>query len=251
MTAIVYNKDAEKMEKEDIKPMQFKGRIRILIRLLQSLGFRESLKTSVNFLLFVRTFTFFEKLGIHVLPVHYCSPIPDTRELRKRFNLWYKESDLIGIDMNIEEQLKLLNALQTYQTKCDELPSSKEIAIQGWGFGEVEAHILHSMIRYLKPHTVVEVGSGVSTFFSVNALSINKRSDGINSKMICIEPYPFPLLRKIQGDCQIQLIPKLVQDIDIEFFKVLDAGDILFIDSSHTVKIDGDVTFCISMYFLT
>jgi len=61
--------------------------------------------------------------------------------------------------------------------------------------------------------------------------------------MICIAPYPKPQLRKIQGDCQIQLIPKVVQDIDIEFFKVLDVGDILFIDSSHIVKIASDVNF--------
>lgn len=167
MTAILYNKGDEKMGKEGIEEMQFKERIRILIRMLQMLGFRETLKTIVKFLLFVRTFTFFERFGIHVLPVHWISPIPDTRELRKRFNLWYKESDLIGINMNIEEQLKLLNTLQTYQTECDELPSYNEVHFQGfgWGFGEVESHILHSMIRYLKPHTVVEVGSGVSTFF--------------------------------------------------------------------------------------
>lgn len=77
----------------------------------------------------------------------------------------------------------------------------------------------------------------------VRALSLNKRSDGINSKMICIEPYPKPHLRKIQRDWQIQLIPKLVQDVDVEFFKVLDEGDILFIDSSHIVKIASDVNF--------
>ncbi len=101
--------------------------------------------------------------------------------------------------------------------------------------------ILHSMVRHIKPHTIVEVGSGVSPFFSVNALSINKSGDGTNSKMICIDPYPQTQLKKIQGDCQIQLIP--VQDIDSEFFKVLDAGDILFSGSSHTVKIARAVNF--------
>ena len=91
MAAILHNKGAEKMGKDGIEEMQFKERIRILIRILQMLGFRETLKTIVKFLLFVRTFTFFERFGIHVLPVHWISPIPDTRELRKRFNQWYKE----------------------------------------------------------------------------------------------------------------------------------------------------------------
>jgi hypothetical protein len=39
------------------------------------------------------------------------------------------------------------------------------------------------------------------------------------------------------------LIEKKVEDIDLEFFSQLDSGDILFIDSSHTVKIGGDVNY--------
>jgi hypothetical protein len=39
------------------------------------------------------------------------------------------------------------------------------------------------------------------------------------------------------------LIEKKVQDIDVEFFSQFGSGDILFIDSSHTVKIGGDVNY--------
>jgi len=39
------------------------------------------------------------------------------------------------------------------------------------------------------------------------------------------------------------LIEKKVEDIDLEFFSQLDSSDILFIDSSHTVKIGGDVNY--------
>ena len=34
-----------------------------------------------------------------------------------------------------------------------------------------------------------------------------------------------------------------MEDIDLEFFSQLDSGDILFIDSSHTVRIGGDVNY--------
>jgi hypothetical protein len=34
-----------------------------------------------------------------------------------------------------------------------------------------------------------------------------------------------------------------VQDVDLEFFAQLAPGDILFIDTSHTVKIGGDVNY--------
>src|SRR5205085_580114 len=38
-------------------------------------------------------------------------------------------------------------------------------------------------------------------------------------------------------------IEKKIQDIDLKFFSQLQSGDILFIDSSHTVKIGGDVNY--------
>jgi hypothetical protein len=57
---------------------------------------------------------------------------------------------------------------------------------------------------------------------------------------MCIEPFPFGALRSIEG---IKLIESQVQDVSIEEFKSLEAGDILFIDSSHIVRIDGDVPF--------
>ena len=34
-----------------------------------------------------------------------------------------------------------------------------------------------------------------------------------------------------------------MEDIDLEFFSQLHSGDVLFIDSSHTVKIGGDVNY--------
>jgi hypothetical protein len=39
------------------------------------------------------------------------------------------------------------------------------------------------------------------------------------------------------------LVTKKVQEIDLNFFSQLQSGDILFIDSSHTVKIGGDVNY--------
>ena len=48
----------------------------------------------------------FEKAGLHIIPNHYYCPIPDTSTLNNE--LWEKESELVGLDMNINEQLKLL-----------------------------------------------------------------------------------------------------------------------------------------------
>jgi hypothetical protein len=39
------------------------------------------------------------------------------------------------------------------------------------------------------------------------------------------------------------LIEKKLEDVDLDFFSQLGLGDILFIDSSHTIKIGGDVNY--------
>ena len=88
------------------------------------------------------------------------------------------------------------------------------------------------MIRHFQPALIIEVGSGWSSLVFGRAAAKNK-----NSRVICIDPYPqrcssqgnYPGLRS--------LIEKKIEDIDLEFFSQLESGDILFIDSSHTVKI--------------
>ena len=57
-----------------------------------------------------RLFRHFERLGVHVLPVHYYSPIPEIRKLG--IDLWQKISDLPRIEINEDFQLRLLEELQ-------------------------------------------------------------------------------------------------------------------------------------------
>ena len=41
----------------------------------------------------------------------------------------------------------------------------------------------------------------------------------------------------------VQVIRKLAEDVDISFFSMLQQNDILFIDSSHIIRPQGDVLF--------
>jgi hypothetical protein len=81
------------------------------------------------------------------------------------------------------------------------------------------------------------VGSGFSSLVLGQAAEKNKNSD-----LICIEPFPREFLREGFPGLQSS-IEKKIQDIGLEFFSQLASGDILFIDSSHTVKIGGDVNY--------
>lgn len=222
-------------------------KLREKLSLARALGIRRSIKAIKLRLLYKELFSFFEIFGIHVLPVDYSSPLPDTRELRKYFDLWYRESSFEGVDFNLESQLEILHKLNSYESELDELPPYELEAkkILGGAFGPVEAQILYSMIRYFKPRNFIEVGSGVSTLYTAKALSINKKLDDIDSNLFCIEPYPLQGLFNIKGSCKIKIMPKLVQQCSIEYFKILKEGDILFIDSSHMAKIGSDVNYLI------
>jgi hypothetical protein len=104
-------------------------------------------------------------------------------------------------------------------------------------FDGTDALVAYCMIRNFKPRLIIEVGSGFSSLVLGQAAAKNG-----SSGLICIEPYPRDFLRKGVPSLQL-LIEKSVQDIDLEFFSQLESGDVLFIDSSHTVKIGGDVNY--------
>jgi hypothetical protein len=73
--------------------------------------------------------------------------------------------------------------------------------------------------------TVPARAGGFSTQLAVKALARNRRG-----RLTCIEPYPEA--RLLDAGLDIELIQKPVEQIDVAFFQSLDAGDILFIDST-------------------
>src|ERR1022692_1100591 len=89
------------------------------------------------------------------------------------------------------------------------------------------------MIRLKKPARFIEIGSGLSTLMANSAIKKNNNS----CKHICIEPYEAEWLNQID----VNVIRKKVEDIDTNIFKELQKNDILFIDSSHIIRPQGDV----------
>ena len=178
-----------------------------------------------------------ERHGFHVTPVHFYEPIPDTRSLPE--TLWRHPSELAGINMNDSMQLDLLrNHFSKLRDEYNNLPVEPAPG-QKRPFRGVDALVAYCMIRHFQPESIVEVGSGWSSLVLGQAAAKNK-----GSALICIDPFPHELIRKSNSIPALRsLIETKVQDIDLEFFTQLDSGDILFIDSSHTVKIGGDVNY--------
>jgi hypothetical protein len=107
------------------------------------------------------------------------------------------------------------------------------------GYTRLDALVLYGMLRASMPTRYVEVGSGLSTYYASLAGQRNA-SEGRPMQITCAEPYPFEALRTIPG---ITVLQREVQDVGLELFTELGEEDVLFIDSSHIVRLDGDVTF--------
>jgi len=98
--------------------------------------------------------------------------------------------------------------------------------------------LIFAMIMHFAPSKIVEIGSGFSTKTAHTALNA---LPGDNRSITCIEPFRYSVINVDQeGKYPVQIIKKLVQEVDDEVFLSLQSGDILFIDSSHVIQPFGD-----------
>jgi predicted O-methyltransferase YrrM len=186
------------------------------------------------------------KMGVHILPVNYYSPVPDIYSLKATKDIWAKKSALPGLAVDLDEQVKALQTICTpYRQEYAGNKFYKEGVANyfGQGYGYIEAQALHGIIRHYKPRKIIEVGSGVSTYCMMKALELNATDDNsYDYSLTCIEPYPSKALKDLKN---IKLLADIVQKVSFEVFEELAKNDLLFIDSSHTVKPGGDVNFLI------
>lgn len=184
-----------------------------------------------------------ERIGVHITPVHYYSPLPNLAQLRHTQSQWAVRSDLPGINVDVENQLQNLHDMcVAYEPEYrDNRIFNEGVANRcGPGYGPVEAQALHGFLRHVKPRQIIEVGSGVSTHCMTTALAMNEQEGAPASTLRCIEPYPSSWLQQARG---FSLIKKKVQQVSPEVFQELQSGDFLFIDSSHTLKPGCDVNY--------
>lgn len=182
----------------------------------------------------------FMKVGVFPIQNHYYEPEFLFNNRKRPFS---DNRVLKGINWNIEEQLSLLNQY-TFAHEIDDIPDKetafKEFHFNNNSFESGDAEYWYQTIRFYKPSLIIEIGSGYSTLMAVKAINENQK-DNANSycKHICIEPYEMPWLE----EQNVEVIRSRVEDIAIDKFLSLEENDILFIDSSHVIKPQGDVLY--------
>ncbi len=180
-------------------------------------------------------------LSVGVFPIrdHYYEPLFDGRYLARPL---YENRNLPGINWNVEE-LQILESF-SFEDELKDIRSTKTddltFYFNNGGFESGDAEYWYNLIRLKKPSIIIEIGSGNSTLMAARAIRKNKeeKSD-YECKHICIEPYEMPWLEKIG----IPVIRKKVEEVSIDNFVELGENDILFIDSSHIIRPQGDVLF--------
>lgn len=181
------------------------------------------------------------RAGVLVLPKHYYVPIPDLRELRSTRSRWAKPSAMRGVHVDLDQQVRELRRLvlpYEEEYRGNEAFRSATQGAFGPGFGYVEAQALHGVIRGLRPRRIIEIGSGVSTYCMLEAAKRNAAEDAAApAQVTCIEPYPSEWLR----EAPVTVVRERAEEVGPALFDSLDAGDLLFVDSTHTVRTGGDV----------
>ncbi len=187
---------------------------------------------------------FIQKFGINIVPTDFYSNTPTIQDIKNSFE--YIPGQIPFDDNYIFHRKNLAAHLKTLIPFAYEFtpPDNNDIENPDsffWNndqFSYSDAMSYYCFIRKLKPKKIVEIGSGFSTLIAMEALKQN----GIG-KIICIEPYPRKFIETNQS---IKLIKKIAQDISSkELNNILQDGDILFIDSTHTVKSGSD---CLNIY---
>lgn len=112
-------------------------------------------------------------------------------------------------------------------------------------FEWMDGRMLFYFIKTYKPKKIIEIGSGWSTLVMYNTI----KQFNLDTKIICIEPYPLPWILAMEKEGLIELHISNLQDTNIELFNQLGKNDICFIDSSHVVKYNSDCLYYINSIF--
>ena len=103
-----------------------------------------------------------------------------------------------------------------------------------WATSGLDAAAIYCLLRSRQPRRYLELGSGQSTKFAARA----KRDGGLDTKIISIDPEP---REDIDAICDLAL-RRPVESAPLSYFEQLEPGDVVFLDGSHRLFMNNDVS---------
>ena len=185
-----------------------------------------------------------ERVGINVLPINFYSNSPSIKEIESSFEYITDEPSYLNPKIfNTQLFREYINQIGEFAPEFNppvegDERGCKQFFWKNSQFSYSDAMSYYCFVRSIKPSKVVEIGSGFSTLVAIEAMEKNG-----GGAIHCIEPYPREFLK---NDPRISLHSVKAQDMSAESLNdILQDGDILFIDSTHTVKTGSD---CLHIY---
>lgn len=191
-------------------------------------------------------FNWAQSKGLHILPVHYYTPIPDTAMIeidqsKARF-------PIVG-EADLAQALSLWEEVVTpVREKFVEISgrtdmSGNRFCFPGAPYAPGDAEFLYGWIRSRKPRRIIEIGSGFTTLLIKEAIADAKKCDhAYYCHFQCIEPYPPEYLSPLPEHIS-EMIALPLQAVNLDIFQSLEPMDLLFIDSTHVLAYGSDVVY--------
>lgn len=171
---------------------------------------------------------------------NYESPWPDYETLGEEA----QSRDIYGgLRINYDEGLiELREMVERFLPEWDPRPDDDgrhfcKTPTINLSFPEYDAFILYCFIRQYHPRRIIELGSGMSTRVLVDA---GGRND-IAPLITCVDKYAASSTKEVLRQLNVNFLDEDIPSTKLGLYETLEAGDILFIDSSHVLKNFGDV----------
>ncbi len=187
-----------------------------------------------------------ERAGYHVIKRHYYAPVPDAADLPPDY--WQQISSMPGVDLRLGQALDFLEQavprhIEGFRARfpLHRTPGQDFFLINGT-YMAVDAHVYWCLIQEYMPKRIIEIGAHASTMVATAATAAVAARGGPSCSIHAIEPFPSDYLLREHGRT-ITLHRQKVQDIPLGMFEELEAGDMLFVDSTHMLRTGSDVQY--------
>lgn len=186
------------------------------------------------------------RFGLDAVPRTVYSPIPARPPAGS--SVWTERHPTPDVELDSASHIEYLETrlarfLPEFRPALEARGNGSEFHLRNGYYGPVDAEVLYAMVRYHRPRRVLELGSGYSTLVSARACVANAREGGV-CDLTAVDPAPtLPLDAAPAGLTRFER--RSATEIPRERFLALESGDILFIDTTHTVKLGSEVNLLI------
>jgi predicted O-methyltransferase YrrM len=185
-----------------------------------------------------------QRFGFKLVPAHFYGPVPEFDNIPSAH--WSEPTEMPGVAISIDDHVTLMRdalapSIAEFAKRL-ERSDTGAFTLDNGRYGPVDAELLYGVIRYFKPRRVLEFGSGYSTMVAALAARANA-IEGRPTRITTVDPYPPDFLGGVAGIDEI--VRSRVMDHPVEDLEALEPNDILFFDTTHTVKEGSDVNYAI------